>query len=531
MKKTILMLAALLSALTIDATGPQRQYILNDDGTYTVLDHPGYGCCSEVGRALPSLIHTQAFSGSGEDGLTPYGQKSSGVVPTIGEITIPVIMVGYPDLPFQAETTKEKVTRMFNEKGYADYDYVTTQDKRTIQCHGSVRDYFMAQSRDLFRPNFVVVDSVTTDFGYAYYGEQSGSIHDRYVSALVTEVCQKASTNGVDFRKYIPEGASNVPLIVIFYAGQGQHAAYDEHWTDYIWPHFKQESRNINGTNISSYYVGNETLGVYVADSEGNPVLHHECTTGIGVLIHELGHALGLPDFYDTKVSGNAGTPSFWSVMDYGQYYQNGYVPVGYSTYERAILGWQDFKILPDTAQFCELNAQECLILRSPDFEDEPNFYVLENHQVDGVWYNSLLGSGLRIDKVNFNRSLWNQNHVNYNGDFHAVVVPADGEMQNQKSYGKDWTTFQNDLYPGNDKLYTTFMTDFVMDHETCGIYNIEMNDGVITFSYLDKNLKPTGLKVVENQKVNDATYDLQGRLSTGAVHGIYIKNGKKIIK
>ena len=526
MKKFILLLSTLLVTLQVEATGPQRQVILNADGTYTVLDHPGYGCCSDVGIGTPRLIDSKAFSGSGADGLTPYGTTASGVVKTIGSPTIPIIMVGFPDLPFMEETTKEKVSRMFNEAGYHDYDYISSSGTKTIKCHGSVRDYFLSQSHGLFQPNFVVVDSITANMGYAYYGKPSATQNDSHVSELVTEACQKAYDHGADFSETWAS-PHTTPLVIIYHAGQGQHAAYDEHWEDYIWAHFKQESRATTDEQqiFSSYYIGNEALGVYVKGGDGNPVLNNLCLAGPGVLIHELGHAIGLPDFYDTKDNSKTGTPNYWSVMDYGQYYQNGYNPVGYSCYERALVGWQDYKCLGNEAEACELSASECYILKDPG--NETKFYVLENRQADNVWYPNSLGSGLLVHKVNFDRSAWNNNRVNYNDTRRMVVIPADGESQNHRTYGGDWTKFQNDLFPGNAKGYTSFTPDFSTETDDYGCYNITLENGVISFNYRDKS---TGIRSVEKAS-SQRVYDLQGRAASTNGHGIYIINGKKIIK
>lgn len=45
----------------------------------------------------------------------------------------------------------------------------------------------------------------------------------------------------------------------------------------------------------------------------------------------------------------------YWDLLDYGQYYQNGYRPVEYSAYERSYMGWLDVKELGDEAQHATL--------------------------------------------------------------------------------------------------------------------------------------------------------------------------------
>lgn len=49
---------------------------------------------------------------------------------------------------------------------------------------------------------------------------------------------------------------------------------------------------------------------------------------GIGTFCHEYSYTLGLPDFYNTKDADDF-TMDTWSVMDYGMYNGDGYVPVG----------------------------------------------------------------------------------------------------------------------------------------------------------------------------------------------------------
>lgn len=83
---------------------------------------------------------------------------------------------------------------------------------------------------------------------------------------------------------------------------------------------------------------------------------------GIGVFVHEFGHALGLPDFYCTDYSyeNNAGF-GMYDVMDQGAYYGlYARMPVGYTAYEKSFMGWLQIPELTELSMspFSRLWAQ-----------------------------------------------------------------------------------------------------------------------------------------------------------------------------
>ena len=182
----------------------------------------------------------------------------------------------------------------------------------------------------------------------------------------------------MNFQRFVNGGA--VPLVVFIFAGEGEHNSKTRGSEDYIWAHYKAEFTRINGVAFNSYFVGNELTPIYkrengqVVMEDGYPVVDHREPDGIGVLCHELGHALGLPDFYST--SGNPldfQTPDLFDVMDYGQYWNDGYAPMGYSAYERACLGWlqpDELKVPTDISalvrwQACCRHAERLYIAQS----------------------------------------------------------------------------------------------------------------------------------------------------------------------
>lgn len=64
----------------------------------------------------------------------------------------------------------------------------------------------------------------------------------------------------------------------------------------------------------------------------GSELFHinrHDYISGIGVTVHELSHAMGLPDFYPLNASSYLDDQEmeFWDLMDGGEYAGNGYCP------------------------------------------------------------------------------------------------------------------------------------------------------------------------------------------------------------
>lgn len=408
---------------------------------------------------------------STEDGLGKYGQSGMGAVNSIGEYTIPVIMVQFKDLKFKSTTTKDKMNRYYNQEGYAEENL----------CVGSVRDYFKSQSRGMFIPTFDIVGTVTLDKAYADYGKNitSGEYKDCDVGLaednfFVVESVKKAVESGVDFSKYAVNGS--VPLVSILYAGPGE-ATEDDDGEDYIWPCEFDIDEDIEGVHFNSYFVGNE-------------LYYDGSLMGMGVFCHEFGHALGLPDFYCTNYSYSFDDGlSNWSIMDTGAYVKDSRSPVGYNAYERSYLGWLDIPELTEEGDVTldNINVEAgnpAVLIRNSQKE----YFILENRQ-PGTWYPDDMGSGLLLTRFAYDRFEWDENTLNnVKKKKRAMVITADGE----KMY---YSGSQGNLY-GNGKNNITSLPLYNGSRLTAKpVYNITKNDdGTITFSYLVN----TGGEIVE---------------------------------
>ncbi|MBR1712056.1 MAG: M6 family metalloprotease domain-containing protein [Alloprevotella sp.] len=456
-----------------------------------------------------SAAYQRPIASVGRDGINSYGQAATGSVKSIGSPVIPVIMVDFTDRAFQESSTEEKVSRLFNEAGYA--------DERASGCVGSVKDYFEAQSQSLFRPTFKVVGKVSTMLGYAAYGKRAAGGASAGTRSLLREALDAAVEDlGVDFSEFCDESGS-IPLVAIYYAGPGAHNAYEREADNYIHAHYQTVVMKVQGIDVRSCLLGNEIMQTY-KDVAGSsyPEVTGSDTDGIGVFCHEFGHALGLPDFYytgdDDNIYYSLLSMDYWSVMDYGQWYSDGYAPVGYNAYERAFMGWQHVEELTASEQPRELvpyhkaddggnTTPTCYRLTNP--ENSREYFLLENRQ-PGTWYPEEMGHGLLITHVDYDAAEWGSNpHSPNNVPEHQrfTYVPADGEKEGvnstvivdgvSRNVQAPWSDCQADLFPGRHgvkefsaETSPDWYTYYTATPPTNGFYNIAEAGGIVRFVY-----------------------------------------------
>ena len=422
-----------------------------------------------------------------EYGLGTYGQSGGGSVNSIGEWTMPIIMVEFSDLTFQESTTEEVLQNRYNMTGY------TSSDGSV----GSSRDYFTDQSRGMFQPNFPVVAKVKLNKSYRYYGKDEGDNKDVNLNYFVSDALAAAVKQGVNLSDYVQDGA--IPCVIFIYAGCGQAtASYEEDSDDFLWPCQFEYSKYVgpyNGCTINACFIGNEIeynnnysrngSGDIVATRVGNPRL-----AGIGTFCHEFGHALGLPDFYCTNYSHSKDPMGYWDIMDRGCYLNNGYAPIGHTAYERNFLGWLPLR---------ELQYEESVVLNSPFAENGESavliknnlnpkeYYIFENRQA-GKWYPTNMSGGMLGIHVDYNAASWARNELNNDANHlrMQVVHPVGGE-----------TNYKDYLYPGTYSITEIGGTDlqaFTGGTLNKPIYKIAVKKGEVTFNFLSEeisSLKP----------------------------------------
>ena len=128
-----------------------------------------------------------------------------------------------------------------------------------------------------------------------------------------------------------------VDAVSIVHAGIGEEAAGSggtEETPDAIWSHHSyiassgENARQTDGVTFSEYSIQPE----YV---------HEPGDSTIGVFVHEFGHALGLPDLYDTTYATDG--IGAWGAMATGAWLGpdgKGGAPAPLTSWSRVFLGW-----------------------------------------------------------------------------------------------------------------------------------------------------------------------------------------------
>lgn len=382
-----------------------------------------------------------------------------------------VILVEFPNKQFSMADPVALYRKITNAPDYHDNGF-----------QGSVRDYFKAQSGGKFILDFDVAGPVMMSQPYDYYGNDG----EKNISEMVKEAC-KGVQDSIDFSRYDWDGDGEAEEVFILYAGYGQND-YDTSNDSLIWPLMNKlegdrKSLKINGMKINTYACSSELK----YDGE---------IAGIGTFCHEFSHCMGFPDIYDVQNKGSFAMDA-WDLMDYGNYNGDGYLPAGYTAYEKMTCGWlSPVELGNDSVEVKDMkplaDGGQAYLIRHPQYANE--YFLLENRQPVG--FDKLLpGSGVLITHVDYDNDAWEANAVNtlglyndYYGDhLHLALVPADGLSTHSTvahdtyPYGSR-NSFSDNSSPATQLFHDNYDGSRLLH---CSVSNISVDgDGVASFVY-----------------------------------------------
>ncbi|MDD6553178.1 MAG: M6 family metalloprotease domain-containing protein [Prevotellaceae bacterium] len=557
MNKNLLVLSAsLLLALPMSAQ--------QNDDDYIIPVQPK--------RCGTSILLEQQRQAAKANGMKKVVSSTANYVPHTGSINIPVILVNFKDVKFTINDPKALFNEFFNA------EQLDSLGNGLTKNHGSVRQYFSDMSGGNFTPNFKVYGPVTVDQDETYYGGSNAYGSDENASALVTDAIAKLqnspdSITSAELNNFCSDGKT-VDCVYIVYAGKGQNFGGAN---TTIWAKTGNYSGTLGGKTVRWYSMAGELTPTNL-DAKGNfsSTGTIPCITGIGVTCHEFSHAMGLPDFYPfSNASARIDNQEMemWDLMDGGEYSTNGFCPTAFTTWERNQMGWPvTITTLDDNASITmeksSLASGQAYKIVNPDNSNE---YMMLEHIHRSGWNSGLRGSGLMVYHVcEPGGALTMGSDYNGTKGFPGMaIVPADSICASSYSTTGNYITthtekvnklppytaqLYGDLFPGTYSVidkdmnvtelsdtkikpnwcwYNTAKTQKLATNKALTNIAFDKTTGVLTFNYVSD---VTAIRTINNDvKTTGRIYDLSGRyvgsnLST-LPHGIYVKDGQKIIK
>lgn len=374
-------------------------------------------------------------------------------VPSTGVGKIPVILVTFPD------TLPTYSPMQF-------YDLLFGRDTNSLS------DYYREVSYGTFD---VSAGSSKKVFGWFtaskphdYYGANDGAGNDRWPGDLAYEAVRQAAEAGVNFAEYDTNGDCYVDMVAIVHSGSGEDAGGSS--TD-IWAHSwsLSEAKSAGYSHYGAYDTGTVCpsdhskkimVDDYTMQAERFPGAMGMQT--IGVFAHEYGHALGLPDLYDTD--GTSQGVGNWSLMgdglwnsvgSEGEFPLVGNRPAHLDAWCKYKLGWTKPKQVSGTLSNVSLRAASA----APDVYQflsgspaKGEYFLVENRQKSG-FDAGLPGSGLLIWHVdaavgNNTKECWPGGPYSCSSRHYKVaLVQADGRNELDENINRG---DNGDPFPGS---------------------------------------------------------------------------------
>ncbi|RRS08079.1 M6 family metalloprotease domain-containing protein [Pseudoalteromonas sp. J010] len=416
----------MLCAMLLVSTAAPAQVLYRDQVIYWQEKKLGRALSDyERGVVLSEYIKGKPIT---QDIKTPYAIKSAlggvsklskrynitATTQVLNEAKVLAILVDFPDLPYNQNRLNPNDTDMY----YASYP-VSHYQGLLYSNNGysgpngealqSATQYYQAVSGGSFKIVGNAFGWVSAEQNAAYYGRQEGNTRDLRPEELVFEAVTKAvSEFNIDLSEYDKtdlndiDGDGNrlepdgiVDHVMLFHSSIGQEAGGGVLDGDAIWSHRffvfdeNNQPKSIPNTN---YKIYNYTI---------NPI-----DAAIGVVVHEFGHDLGLPDEYDLN-SNDIGEPvALWSVMSSGSYLGQ-------------LSGSQPTQFSPKSLEFLQQNYAGNWIAQSE--------YTLDDINTEQT---------ISLTDIGVNESTTNQIKITLPAELEPFIAPLDGNYHYYSGQG-----------------------------------------------------------------------------------------------
>lgn len=260
------------------------------------------------------------------------------------------LLIDFPDLPYDDNRLDSGDTGMYYDNYSVDHyrqlmfsttGYTGPSNQNLMSGY----QFYQEVSGGEFFFTGDVFGWVTADSNAATYGGNDPDNDDNDLDApkLIEEAIAKVvAANTIDLEQYdiedpydlngngiVNEADGFIDHINVFHSSVGEEAGGGVLGDDAIWSHRFFVNQTGNPTTMG-YAIPGTNKRIF-----GYTIQPIDAATG--VVVHEFGHDLGLPDEYDTGSSDDGAPTGNWSVMAGGSWTgsPSGTMPVGFSPYAR----------------------------------------------------------------------------------------------------------------------------------------------------------------------------------------------------
>ncbi len=299
-----------------------------------------------------------------------------------------------------------------------------------------MKEYYWENSYGIITASSVVTNKVYRLSSISNYNTES----DTALSNLLNDSVNAATLDGINF--------SNYNHIMIYHAGYGEEDTGNSSdiWSMYVPVEFTASGKKFNGFTIVP------------ERGTGDP---------LGVICHEYGHQLGLPDLYDTTTSGGVSTCGTWSLMDYPYGYDLSGKPPPLDMWSKDFLNWVNLDSRKVTSPQPSVNLVDISIaplsetthyVKIPIEVGTTNEYFIVEYRVKGnLSYNNFPSTGVVIwhidDTVARDPTRLTNNNINSGGYLSVDLV----EANSQTYYPRGKST---DVFPIGSNQFISPLSD-----------------------------------------------------------------------
>ena len=274
-----------------------------------------------------SVGSSSSISSTSNSNYVPTNWK--GGLPSTGNVKVPVILIDFPDYPHNVTDTVTKADSKFFGNGNPDnYPYE------------SLKNYYLRSSYGKLNITGTIYGWYTAAHIRSYYSNLSSSGDCSYGNeALIMEAVNYFHNKGVNFSQYDNDNNGYIDGLYIKWTGP------DNGWANFWWAYQSNWQANPSFT-VDGKKFNKFVWSWYSNSAQGSP------SDSIRTDIHETGHLLGLPDYYDYKAgTGPDGGVGGLDMMDsnWGDH----------NCFSKYILGWINPQVVNSGTQKIVLNPSE----------------------------------------------------------------------------------------------------------------------------------------------------------------------------